>query len=163
LIDKHQQLKNEQLGMNHATATHILRANIMFDLIQRLKLDVCFRCGELIHSPRDLSFDHKHDWLNSTDPKGLFFDLQNVAFSHKRCNKPRHKMLSKVIGQSGYKGVSYDKAHPSKPWTAHLFYQGKGYKFGSFRNPKDAAQAFDIGVKTIWGDKAITNTDLGLL
>ena len=33
-----------------------------------------------------MSIDHKTPWLHSEDPRGLFFDIDNIAFSHKSCN-----------------------------------------------------------------------------
>lgn len=34
----------------------------------------------------ELSIEHKTPWLDSEDPKALFFDLNNIAFSHLSCN-----------------------------------------------------------------------------
>jgi hypothetical protein len=33
-----------------------------------------------------LSIDHKNPWQAAADPKASFFDLDNIAFSHLRCN-----------------------------------------------------------------------------
>ena len=32
------------------------------------------------------TIDHKVAWLDSEDPITAFFDLENVAFSHMKCN-----------------------------------------------------------------------------
>ena len=79
-IDK----KNEQLGMSYGKACHRLRKLITFSLIQKLDLDDCFRCGNKIETAEDLSNDHKVDWLD-VDPS-LFWDVDNIVFSHLRCN-----------------------------------------------------------------------------
>jgi len=78
--------KSEQLGMNHATAAHRLRKRILFSLVQETGQDNCFQCGEQILSVENLSIEHKSPWLDSEDPVGLYFDLNNIAFSHLSCN-----------------------------------------------------------------------------
>ena len=78
--------KREQLGMNPATAASQLRKMILFDFVKRLGLDKCYRCGTKIEKKENLSIEHKKAWLDSENPAGLFFDLNNIAFSHLRCN-----------------------------------------------------------------------------
>lgn len=78
--------KSEQLGMPFGTATQRLRKQVMFRLIQKCGMDSCHQCGEKINSVEDLSVEHKIPWLNSNDPTGLFFDVNNIAFSHLSCN-----------------------------------------------------------------------------
>jgi hypothetical protein len=76
--------KDAQLGMPFGTAANKLRKNLLFSLAEKLGLTVCFRCGYKINSPAELSIDHKVDWLHQ-GPE-LFWDLENVAFSHRVCN-----------------------------------------------------------------------------
>ena len=78
--------KNKQLGMSHGTASNRLRKQILFSMLQRYEEDVCFQCGEKIKRVEDLSIEHKAPWMDSEDPVGLFFDLDNIAFSHLSCN-----------------------------------------------------------------------------
>lgn len=78
--------KDKQLGMSHGTAVHRLRKMIMFELIQKCGLDNCHQCGKKIDHIDKLSVDHKTPWLHSDNPVFLFFDLDNIAFSHRRCN-----------------------------------------------------------------------------
>jgi hypothetical protein len=78
--------KNDQLGMNHGTASHRLRKMIMFDLVAKLSLNICHQCGEAITNIKELSIEHKTPWLDSDDPVDLFFSLDNIAFSHFSCN-----------------------------------------------------------------------------
>lgn len=68
------------------TAANRLRKALMYKLASQLGLCKCFRCGEPIEDPDGLSVEHKESWLDSQNPVGLFFDLENVAFSHFRCN-----------------------------------------------------------------------------
>ena len=89
--------KYEQLGVPFGTASAKLRKALIFKMVQRLNEDVCYRCGEKIDSIDNFSIDHKTDWLDSKNPVELFFDLDNIAFSHLTCNKPRSRkgILSK--------------------------------------------------------------------
>ena len=75
-----------KLGMSIGTAQSRLRKMIMFQMVQKLGLDICFRCGKKIEKIEDLSIEHKIPWLNSNKPKELFWDLSNIAFSHLSCN-----------------------------------------------------------------------------
>ena len=76
--------KDKQLGMNHSTAQHRLRKKILFMLVQKLKLDTCFQCKNLIVEIDDLSIEHKKPWLD--EDTRLFWDMGNIAFSHIICN-----------------------------------------------------------------------------
>ena len=74
--------KNKQLGMPHGTAQARLRKKILFSLVKISDLDTCFQCEQPIANIDNLSIEHIIPWLNSDDPVGLFFDLNNIAFSH---------------------------------------------------------------------------------
>lgn len=79
-------LVKETLGMPRGTANGKLHRSLLFQLVQQAQRDVCYRCGLLITRVCDLTVDHKVPWLGvSAD---LFFDLDNIAFSHKWCNRP---------------------------------------------------------------------------
>lgn len=75
-----------QLDMNVGTASNRLKKNLMFRLVCDLKRNECFRCGQTIENADDLSIDHIKDWFNADKPVELFFDLDNIAFSHRWCN-----------------------------------------------------------------------------
>ena len=100
--------KSDQLGMAIGTASARLRKRILFSLIQETGKDICYQCGKRIEKIGDLSIEHKIPWLNSDDPIGLFFDLNNIAFSHlscnaragtkgKECSKETRKKISKAL------------------------------------------------------------------
>lgn len=78
--------KTEQLGMNPSTAQNRLKKDILFSLIKKLDLHLCYQCKKKINSVEELSIEHKVPWLDSDNPKELFFDLDNIAFSHLKCN-----------------------------------------------------------------------------
>jgi len=75
-----------QLGMPFGTANGRLRKSLLFLLVMIANLDKCFRCGKGIKDEKDLSIEHKMPWLDSENPKELFFDLDNISFSHISCN-----------------------------------------------------------------------------
>lgn len=76
----------EQLGQPADKAQAILRRRVMLALIQKAGLDCCARCGARLVDPDDIALDHVVPWRNSQNPKKLFWDLDNVRFSHKHCN-----------------------------------------------------------------------------
>jgi len=76
--------KDKFLNMPHGTACNKLRKMIMFDLLKQLNKNFCYKCGKLIKNIDDLSIEHKKPWLHVD--KDLFWDLNNIAFSHLKCN-----------------------------------------------------------------------------
>ena len=78
--------KSAILGLNVSTASQRLRKLILWQLIVETGKDYCFQCGERIEDVDDLSIEHKEPWQSAADPKASFFDLENIAFSHLRCN-----------------------------------------------------------------------------
>ncbi len=85
--------------MPFGTACNKLRKSVMFQLVQQTNRDVCFVCEEKIASPDEFTIEHKVSWLdNNTD---LFWDLDNIAFSHPKCNKPDVSRRGRKIGPKG--------------------------------------------------------------
>lgn len=82
---KGNQRKSEELGMPFGTACHQLRKSVMFHLLQKHGENVCYRCSRVIETVDDLTIEHKQTWLG-VDVK-LFWDLNNIAFSHAKCNR----------------------------------------------------------------------------
>lgn len=78
--------KKQQLEMSVGKANYRLNRSIMFHLVQETARDRCFQCGEIIKDIDDFSVEHKIPWMDSENPKELYFDLDNIAFSHKSCN-----------------------------------------------------------------------------
>lgn len=72
--------------MRWGTACGKLRKALLFSLVQRLGLDLCLKCGLVVETAEELSIDHVVDWLD-VDP-ALFWDVDNIKFSHRLCNRP---------------------------------------------------------------------------
>lgn len=91
--------------MPFGTASAKLRKNILFELIVKCGLDNCFQCGAKIKSVNELSIEHKVPYLDSEDPVKLFFDIDNIAFSHLKCNvgSARQTKTLKHPSQESYK------------------------------------------------------------
>lgn len=80
------QKKSATLGMPHGTANNRLRKIILFHLLKKHNENICVRCDQIIENIDDLSIEHIRPWEGiSAD---LFWDLNNIAFSHIRCNVP---------------------------------------------------------------------------
>lgn len=84
MTTKSNKRKNEFLGMPYGTACGKLRKMILFKFAKELGRDNCYRCGEKITDIRNFSIEHIRPWLG-VDTK-LFWDLDNIAFSHLSCN-----------------------------------------------------------------------------
>lgn len=91
-------IKEQQLGMTHGKANNILKKRLMFELVKTLKKNVCFRCNELIECSHEFSIDHKTDWLHSDNPLEMFMDLENIAYSHLKCNSVASRKPHKLTG-----------------------------------------------------------------
>lgn len=80
--------KRLQLGMNPSTARNRLLKDIVGKLLSEQNAS-CFRCGKPLNG--DWTIDHIENWLHSDDPVSMYFDLENVAFSHHACNSGAHR------------------------------------------------------------------------
>jgi hypothetical protein len=95
--------KADQLGMPHGTAQGRLKKSLLFHFVQCAGQAICHQCHEEIKCIEDFSIDHITPWLDSDDPVELFYDLDNIAFSHLKCNcaaarKPEYPLVHGVKG-----------------------------------------------------------------
>ena len=72
--------------MNPSTASNRLKKELLFSLAKELKVNWCYQCGAEIETAKRMTIEHKTPWLDSDDPVGNFFSLDNIAFSHSSCN-----------------------------------------------------------------------------
>ena|SRR5579872_4883064 len=92
-------IKEEKcLGMSAGKAAHILKKSLFLKLLQQTNNDICFRCKTKIQTAAELSIDHKIDWRY--DKVDLYWNLDNIAYSHRKCNKP-----SRFKAPSGKRGI----------------------------------------------------------
>ena len=92
------------LGMPQGTAQNKLRKNLLYKYVRLVGHHYCFKCGLEIEVVDDLSIEHKLPWYSGQDAN-LFWDLDNIAFSHLRCNLPHRyengKEKERRIGPEG--------------------------------------------------------------
>lgn len=100
-MNKSNKKKSNQLGMPFGTACGQLRKKILFHLLQKLNEDVCYRCSKKIKELKNLSIEHKLSWLDVSP--NLFWDLNNIAFSHLSCNVKYQRRPNKVEYPKGEK------------------------------------------------------------
>lgn len=155
--------KKEALGMDPSTAQGVLKKSIMFDLAKRLGLTTCYQCKEEIENVEDFSIEHRTPWLNSPNPKELFFNLDNIAFSHLSCNcaAADNKFRTRT-NSTGYRGVLSPTDRHTK-YRASTVIEGRSRIIGSYETAIEAATSYDDKVTEMHGELAITNKKLGLL
>jgi 5-methylcytosine-specific restriction endonuclease McrA len=129
--------KRQQLGLTIGTASHRLRKIILFRLVQETGRDLCFRCSERIETAEELVFDHKVPWLNNSIE--LFWDPDNIAFSHARCNSAArrslkgHKFGPSPLRKVGPPGTAWCTRHAAfMPASAFDLNRAKWSGFQSF-------------------------------
>jgi hypothetical protein len=83
-VAKKAKQREEALGMPYGTAFSRLRKLVLFDCLKRHGENVCYRCGRGITCCSEMSFEHKLPWERGSSE--LFWDINNVAFSHLKCN-----------------------------------------------------------------------------
>lgn len=101
--------KDALLGMSHGSACGQLRKKIIFSLAGRCGLLGCYRCGKTIEKVDDLSIEHKSPWQVAENPVEAFFDLDNISFSHLRCNASAARHLNRISNPAGKQWCRYCK------------------------------------------------------
>ena len=76
--------KAVQLGMNPSTASNRLVKDTLFRLAVQAGYKF-YRCKQEL-TRESFSIEHKEAWLDSDEPVNLYFDQNNIAFSHLSCN-----------------------------------------------------------------------------
>jgi len=156
--------KSEKLGMSYSKAASRLRKKLLFTFAKKCKMTNCYRCGKEIENEMNFSIEHKVGWQYSENPKEMFWDTNNIVFSHKSCNYAEAGMTHYPQGISKYKGVYYLSTEKRKKrWRASTEIKGRRYSFGIYETEIEAAIIFDREIVKILGDKAVTNKKLGLL
>lgn len=89
--------KKIQLGMSVTGARHKLLRALLFRLVVKLGLDNCFRCGKKINDVSWLTIEHKKPWLHVD--VSLFWDVENICFSHSKCNSGARRSRAGSLGK----------------------------------------------------------------
>ena len=127
------QRKAETLGMPGGTANNRLRKRIIYNLLEiieeygkkfgpiamsdddfngaweypgKTRSLFCYRCGWKIDSNEDMTIEHIKPWEGREDGEKLFWDLSNIAFSHRWCNRPHVAVLEPKPLNHGWYGYN---------------------------------------------------------
>ncbi|CAM0016011.1 HNH endonuclease [Vibrio phage D239] len=76
--------EKKDLGMAPSTARDRLMRKLVFSHIQSRGI-LCYHCGEELQEDT-FSIEHKVPWRGKEDAAELYFDLENVTYSHRKCN-----------------------------------------------------------------------------
>ena len=107
----------QQLGMDYATASNKLFKDVLFSFVQQSGFR-CFHCGgELSRST--FSIEHKVPWLDSHSPAELFFDLENISFSHRSCNIAAARRPNKLAFASDDERIGHRRARKARNMRRH--------------------------------------------
>lgn len=106
--------KAELLGMPFGTASNRLRKRILYSFAEELGRLNCYRCGEKIEKIEEFSIEHKESWAFSKDPIESFFNLENISFSHIRCNIGAAKKNKKYASVKERKHVQWGRYYAKK-------------------------------------------------
>lgn len=74
------------LGDKLSNAKSRLNKLLMFELAKRCNMETCYRCGVKIENFEQFTIDHKESWLFSDESAKMFYSMENIAFSHAKCN-----------------------------------------------------------------------------
>ncbi len=103
--------------MNFSTATSRLKKLLLYSFAKKLNQHICFRCGKPINSVDDFTVDHKIAWQD--DKIELFWDLENIAFSHSFCNTGAKRPWQGVKNHLDKVRIDYTKQAPvGKAWCS---------------------------------------------
>jgi HNH endonuclease len=95
----------ETLGMPQGTASNRLRKMLLFRQLKKHGENICVRCNKEIEFVEELSVEHIKPWEGISAK--LFWDLDNVAFSHLKCNVPHIRHGWKHLRKTGDEGTSW--------------------------------------------------------
>ena len=86
---------SKELGIDAGTAHNRLVKDLLWKFIVQCETTKCFRCG-LEMCRETYSVEHKIPWRGTDNARGLFFDLDNVTFSHLKCNMAAARKPTKL-------------------------------------------------------------------
>jgi hypothetical protein len=128
------QRKDTTLGMPHGTAASRLRKNVLFFLLKKHNENFCFNCKQVIEKVEDLSIEHKLPWEGRSAE--LFWDLDNIAFSHLHCNRPHINRGGTPQKLKGPEGTAWCGGH-QEFLPVDKFYKKESHWNGLQVNCKD--------------------------
>lgn len=143
----------DQLGMDFGKANLRLFKMVVWSMAKKSSMNLCFHCNQPIERSEDLSIEHKEPWrgTNSRDARPeLFWNLENIAFSHGWCNSGG---ATRGTNKLGYlcvdEFIDRRKGGEYRKYRARHTINKKTITLGYFDDLLDAAIAADVGVMRI--------------
>ena len=84
-MNRAQRIAN-QLGMSQGAANNKLRKQVLYRYVRLANHHFCYKCGAEIETVDEFSIEHILPWEGRDSE--LFWDLENISFSHSQCNRP---------------------------------------------------------------------------
>lgn len=138
MIDNRGKKRSAQLGVPWGTANARLRKNILFHLLQKHGENVCSVCKKIIETKNELSIEHIKPW-EDRDPN-LFWDLDNIAFSHILCNKPHNLRVDRELYKKSPNVIRHQTRPEGTAWcVGHRMYLDVSLFHSNARNPDGVA------------------------
>jgi hypothetical protein len=132
------------LGMPETMASARLKKQLMFHLAKKLGMDICYRCQNPIETVVEFSVEHKESWLLSDNPYETFFDLDNIAFSHLKCNIGAATRLNKQYpNELKRKAAAFQRYKNSPEQYAKILEQKKEAYYRDKNNPEKYARILE--------------------
>jgi len=100
----------------------------------------------ILNAPKGVQVDHD-------DGNGLNNKRRNIRLATNQQNQRNRKPGSNQ--SSKFKGVSLDKRHGT--WKAYIIVDGKNIWLGQHKTEEDAAKAYDVAARRLFGEFAKCN------
>jgi hypothetical protein len=105
--DNKNSIRNKEvLGKTLSNSVIEMWRKLTFDYAQRCGETVCYQCGKKIETYEEFSMEHKIPWRNKLNGRKLFFDLDNISFSHHTCNSRAGQKTSVLLQRKPVRRVS---------------------------------------------------------
>ena len=148
--NKHLELWKQQLGMEFGKANQRLFKMMVWKMATKCGMDKCSHCKQLIEEPDHLSLEHIQPWRGIEGRPArpeLFWDLDNIAFSHIWCNSgspTRGQGNRKYFGVDDYSDSRGDKNY--KKIRSRLGMNNRLIDLGYWDCEIKAAISYDLAV-----------------
>jgi hypothetical protein len=152
---------HDLLGMEFGKANHQLCRKIMYGWCCQLGLNKCYKgCPKkIIDRIEDWTVEHKNPWnkgKTKEEKNRLFYSLENIAYSHKRCNCGSSNAGK---GESGYYGVGpyFNKSTGYNNWRARISVGGKLITLKHGTDTNELAEWYDMAILKYCGGQGPLN------
>lgn len=151
--DKKKLKSDKCLGECSGIARHRLNRIIFLHLVKCLGRDTCYRCLQPIENYTEISVDHKIPWLGEENASELFFDLDNIAFSHRKCNSKFFRRVRNDFNKYGFIGIQPSRNSKNGSWSVRI----KEKSHGCYKTKEEAAMAYDKYALEYFGEDVHLN------